>query len=47
VSPADGFLFVRVCLISPPTGKLIGSGRELRWRSDLQLFHDRLTLRCD
>ena len=30
-----------------PTGKLAGSRRELRLRTDVQLFHDPLTLRCD
>ena len=40
-------LFVRVYLVSAPTGKLVGSRLKLRLRSDLQFFHDPLTLRCD
>ncbi len=34
-------------LVSPTTSKLADSRRELRLRSDLQLFHHRLTMRCD
>jgi hypothetical protein len=44
---ASAFLFLRVCLVSAPTGKLVGSRRKLRLRSDLQLFHDALTLSCN
>ena len=34
-------------MFSAPTGKLVGSHRKLRLRSNLQLFHDALTLSCN
>jgi hypothetical protein len=34
-------------LFSAPTGELVGSHRKLRLRSNLQLFHDALTLSCN
>jgi hypothetical protein len=47
IAAASAFLFLRVCLVSAPIGKLVGSRRKLRLRSDLQLFHDALTLSCN
>ena len=47
MSAAHNFI-VRLSWFRPgPIGKLAGSRRELRLRSDLQLFHERLTLRGD
>ncbi len=58
VSPVVGssYFIVRFCFGScaslssslvSPTGELAGSRLELRLRSDLKLFHDPLTLRCN